>query len=139
AEHVAAAPCFGASARGVLDAAALIGAQRKLVVVISDFRLPSSLLKEMFDALAAHDVTPIMLADSQEEALPEWGLSEIADLEDGRRRLVVMRPALRRRWREQEAARRAALSRLSRRHGRELFIVTDRIDAPRLTRHLMAA
>lgn len=139
AEHVAAAPCFGASARGILDAAALIGAQRKLVVVISDFRLPSSLLKEMFDALAAHDVAPIMLADSQEEALPKWGLSEIADLEDGRRRLVVMRPALRRRWREQEAARRAALSRLSMRHGRELFVVTDRIDAPRLTRHLMAA
>lgn len=139
ARNIAQAPCFDASARGVLDAATALGAQRKLILLISDFRLPAALLDAMFDALAAHDVVPIMLADSQEDPQIEWGLFEIEDLEDARHRLVVMRPSLQRRWRAAEAARRGALRRLSMRHGREPFIATDRIDAPRLTRHLMFA
>lgn len=139
ARAIARVPCFGASGQGVLQAARLLGPQRKLVLLISDFRLPAALLEATFGALAPHDVAPIMVADSSEERLPNWGLYEIADLESARRRTVVMRPALRRRWREREETRRALLRRLSRRHGRELFIATDRIDAPRLTRHLMAA
>lgn len=139
AERIASLPCFAASAQGALDAARLLGTQRGLILLISDFRHPPALLEAMFDALAAHDVAPVMLADSNEDRLPDWGLYEIADLEDARRRLIVMRPALRRRWREAEAARRALLRRLSMQHGRELFIATDWIDAPRLTRHLMMA
>lgn len=127
----------GASARGLADAAARLPRQRGFVFLVSDFRLPLGDIEALLTALSAHDVVPIDVCDPAEaEALPAWGLVELADLETGRRRLVFMRPRLRAAWTAAAAARRAAVDRLCRRFGRAPFRLAGRFDAEALQRHL---
>jgi uncharacterized protein (DUF58 family) len=140
AEMVAALRCYvperkGAS--GLVDAAQRIGRKRNLVLVVSDFLLPENELEALFDALRHHDVVPIRLVDSQENArLPSWGLLELADLETGRRRLVAMRPSLKAEWQRRIEARRSFFRSLVSRYGREPFEITDAIRWDRLGAHL---
>lgn len=129
----------GSSAQGVLEAAAVLGAARKLVFLISDFRWPEPLIERAFDALSAHDVAPLVLTDSVEAAPPEWGVLALRDSESGRRGILLMRPALRRRWIEAEQARRRALSRISSRGGRAPIFIEDNFDPVDLSMRLMAA
>lgn len=129
----------GASAQGLLEAADRLPARRSLVVLISDFLLPLDLVGAVFDRLWQHDVLPVLLRDSGEDAdLPAWGLVALRDLETGQRRLAVMRPSLRAAWRHAAQAHRTALDRLFRRHGRAPFILTDPFDPDALAEHLAA-
>ncbi len=126
-------------AGGLLDAALKIGRRRNLVVVVSDFLLPQPQLEALFDALTGHDVVPIRIVDSRENAaLPSWGLMELADLETGRRRLVVMRPALKAEWQRRFESRRSSFRALAARYGREPFEIADSIAWDRLGAHLAA-
>lgn len=128
----------GASAAGLLAAAARIAGRPKMVFLVSDFRWPPALLEQVFASLAFHDVVPVLLADPAEaEALPEWGLVELEDLEGAGCRLVLMRPALRRRWIARDAERLARLGRLARRYGRTPFRLAERFDPAALSRHLL--
>lgn len=130
----------GTSAAGLLAAAARIAGRPKMVFLVSDFRWPPALVEQVFASLAFHDVVPVILADPAEaEALPEWGLVELEDLEGAGTRLVLMRPALRRRWIARESERLARLSRLARRHGRAPFRLAERFDPAALSRHLLGA
>lgn len=138
AEELRLARCESSSAEGCLDGAALLGARRKIVLLISDFRWPLALAESIFEHLRAHDVVPIVMGDSVEETPPRWGLFELADLESAQRRLVVMRPKLRRQWIEREAIRQKTLRRLAVRYGRAPFLVRDRVNPDELTRHLTA-
>lgn len=138
AQRIKALPCYSKSAKGLLAAAWILGTRRKLVFLVSDFRLPFDFLAQLFNALSHHDVVPVMLIDPSEEELPGWGLIETADLENRRRRLIVMRPALRRRWIERNAQWRSALWRLCGQYGRAPFVINGRIDPRELSRHLMA-
>jgi len=138
ADACAAFAARGAGAQGLLDAASLVPSRRGLVFLVSDFLFPEPLLVAVFERLARHDVIPIVLRDSAElEALPDWGLMELADLETGRRRLVVLRPSLKDAWSRRIEARRSALLRIASRFGREPFEVTDRIDWDRLGAQLV--
>jgi uncharacterized protein (DUF58 family) len=125
-------------ALGLAEAASLIAGRRKLVVVISDFLMPDEHITAVFQALSRHDVVPIMITFSSElRRLPRWGLVSLADLETGRRRLVVMRPALREAWQARDEARRAAFRAVANRYGRKPFEIVDRIDWDQLGAHLM--
>jgi uncharacterized protein (DUF58 family) len=138
AERLRAATPRGASAQGLTEAAGSIAGRRKLVLLISDFRWPARFAAHLFGLLAQHDLAPILLVDSAEERdLPHFGLVELDDLESGARRLVLMRPALRRRWLAREAERRDALRRLALAHGRPPFVIRDAFDADALSRHLL--
>jgi len=124
---------------GLVEAARRIGRKRQLVLIVSDFLLPEQELEALFEATSAHDVVPIRLSDTREAArLPSWGLMEFADLETGRRRLVVMRPSLRAEWQRRIEARRSFFRSLAARHGREPFEVLDTIAWDRLAAHLAA-
>lgn len=124
---------------GLVEAASLVGRRRGLVFLVSDFLMPESQLIAIFERLGPHDVVPIALYDSAEiEALPDWGLIELADLETGRRRLVVLRPSLKDAWRRRIEARRSDFRNITRRFGREPFEVTDTIDWERLAAHLVS-
>jgi uncharacterized protein (DUF58 family) len=128
----------GRGARGLLDAAALIGGRRKLVFLISDFYMPREDTEEIFAALSHHDIVPIQLSDSLEvERLPRWGIFSLTDLESGRRRLVVMRPRLREAWQRRSRRRRAELNSIAARFGRQPFEVRDHIDWDRFGAHLV--
>jgi hypothetical protein len=138
AARVGDAQCAGASAEGLMEAARRLAGRPKLVFLVSDFRWPAALAEKVFASLAFHDLVPVLLADPAEaEALPEWGLVELEDLEGAGTRLVVMRPSLRRRWIAREVERVAALTRLARRHGRTPYHLAKRFDPAALSRHLM--
>ena len=129
----------GKSAEGLLAAAEALGATRKLVFLISDFRWQQRLLERVFDAFALHDATPLVILDSAEEAPPSWGLLELIDSESGARKLWAMRPGLRARWIEQEKGRQAFLTRLAAHHCRAPIFIRDSFDTDILSLQLMAA
>ncbi len=127
-------------AAGLADAAALLGGRRKLVFLLSDFRYALERVEKILASLSQHDVIPVILCDTAEEAdLPRWGLLELQDLETGRRRLQVMRPSLRRKWLEAEATRRSALNRIFLQLGRGLVVLSDRFDVESFSRQLAGA
>lgn len=129
----------GASAESLKAAARRLGAGRRLVLLISDFRWPARLIEAVFDALAPHDVLPVALVDSVELEPPRWGLLELRDPETARRRMMVMRPALRQKWIDAESKRRAALIQLAAGRVRPPVFVKDRFDPRSLSLRLMAA
>lgn len=129
-----------AGAKGLQDAAFLLGGRQRLVVLVSDFRLPEADIVALLDVLAAHDVVPIVLDDSAEvEALPSWGLISLQDLETKRTRSILMRPALKARVIAEDRARRAVLKRLFAQSAREAVFICDRIDWHQLGAALVGA
>ena len=132
------ATCRGASAEGLVAAAdGLVGA-RKMVFVVSDFLWPSELLQRLFERLSRHDVVPVRVVDSSEDAaLPSFGLMEVADLETGRSRLVFMRASLRKRWLDAARAREAELTRVALSNGRAPITIRDALDSEALSRQML--
>lgn len=129
---------LGDSAEGLVDAAAIIAGRRKLVFLISDFLMPEGTIEAIFEALAGHDVIPIVLRDPRElEDLPRYGLVSFADLETGGRRLYVMRPALRAALIADDAERSTRLRSLAMRYGRPPFEIVGKIDWDRFGAYLM--
>jgi uncharacterized protein (DUF58 family) len=140
AGRLSGARCAAGSPEGLIAAARMLLGRPRLVFLVSDFRWPPDLIRRVFDALALHDVVPVLLADSAEdEGLPEWGLAELDDLEGAGWRLVFLRPSLRRRWIARERERRQALTAAAAASGaRRPFVLIDRFDAQALSRHLLA-
>jgi len=125
-------------AEGLAKAAARLVGKRKLVFLISDFRMPLTKIEGVLQSLARHDVVPILVSDSAEgAALPTLGLIDVQDLETGRHRVIFMRPSLRRRWLAHAAAWRQSLDQLFLHYGRRPFELLDRLDADQLSRHLL--
>ena len=137
-QQLRAARCEGASAEGLLEAADILGASRKLVLLISDFRWGSHLIERVFEALSLHDTVPVVVIDSAEETPPRWGLMELTDLESGRRRLMLMRPQLQRGWIARERERHASIMRLSASRTRPPIFLRDLLDPIEFSRNLMA-
>lgn len=137
-ERLAAAEPAGRGTQGLFEAAERLPARRALVFLVSDFLMPEDAIARLLDALWRHDVLPVVVSDGAvEEALPRWGLIEVADLETGGSRLVVMRPGLRERWLRRAAARRDRLEALFAARGLSAFALKDRLDVDALARRLM--
>jgi uncharacterized protein (DUF58 family) len=139
AESLREAPCAGEGAEGFLAAAAALGASRRLVFLISDFRWPVALIERVLDAFSLHDTIPVTIADSTEDTPPRWGLVELVDAETGARRLTAMRPSLQARWIEKERRRHAEIARLAIGRAREPIILRDSFDATQFGKGLAAA
>lgn len=129
----------GVTASSLGQAARRLGAARKLVFLISDFRWPQSDIERVFDALALHDVMPVALVDSVEITPPRWGLLELRDCETGRRRMIVMRPSLQQRWIAAETGRRQRLTHLAAGRARAPIFIEDDFDPHALSLRLMVA
>lgn len=120
--------------QGLLEAALQLGRQRALVFLVSDFHVPDAELAACFDALALHDVVPVVVWDRGEyESLPDWGLAEVQDAETGARRRLFLRPALRQKIAASYAARREDLIKLCSVHGRAPFFLPGRFEADAMT------
>ena len=138
AARIRSARCTGTGAGGMARAAHGLAGRPKIVFLISDFRWPEALIAEVFASLSRHDIVPVVLADTAEEdGLPAWGLMELDDLEGAGRRVVFMRPALRRAWIAREAERTETLRRIAAAHGRPPFRLAGRFDPEALSRHLL--
>ncbi len=128
----------GDSAAGLIDAAARLSRRRALVFVLSDFHLPLPQLDLLLDTLAKHWVVPVILWDCAElEPAEGWGLKTLRDLETGRRRLMLMRPALRKTIRADWVNRRDALQACCLRHGVRPLTLTAGFDADRVTEYFL--
>ena len=126
--------------QGLLEAAAHLGRQRALVFWLSDFHLPEAELAGLLQALALHDVVPVVLWDRREyEGLPSFGLAELRDPETGARRRLFLRPGLRAKIAARYAERRRRLSDLCAAQGRAPFFMTDAFDAEAMTRYFYPA
>jgi len=125
------------SARGLARAAASLPLRRSLVFLVSDFHAPLDDIDTVLDALAAHEVVPVLLWDAEEFAPPADGISYLADAESPSRRMVWMRPALRQRWLEARIARRAALHALFDRHRLDPLELFDGYRADAVSAHFV--
>ena len=135
---VRSARCEGTRADGMAEAARRLVGRPRVVFVISDFRWPEALIAEVFAGLGHHDIVPVVLADAAEdEGMPSWGLMELDDLEGAGRRVVFMRPSLRRRWIARERERMETLRRIASTYGRPPFRLAGRFDPEAVSRHLL--
>ncbi len=126
----------GRGADGMAELAERLPSRRCLVLLISDFLVPLSLVERALSALARHDVAPVVLAMDTPREAPRAGLLRLEDAETGRTRLMLMRPGLQRRWQEAEAARRRAQDLLFLRFGRPAFYAAGGLDIRLLSQHL---
>jgi uncharacterized protein (DUF58 family) len=121
---------------GLVNAAALLGAKRALVFLISDFHFPEKLLIDTFATLAYHDVVPVVLWDTQEyKNLPNYGIARVRDQETGRSRTLLMRPKI-----KQEVAaifeqRERALFATFTQFGRPPLFLNDGLEPDEVTRY----
>jgi len=123
----------GRGSEGLLEALPMLGGQRSLVFLVSDFHFPLDLLEALLSGLARHQVVPIVLGDSGEsEPAPGFGLVRVVDAESGEERTLLMRPSLRRRLRAEAERRHQALSRCFATHGVDPIELSDRFEADRV-------
>lgn len=107
-------------AKGLLQARRFMPEQPALVFVVSDFHLPLQWIQKLMGQFNRHAVVPLVLWDKCEyENLPAWGSVRLADLEQGRTRTLLLRPALRRRIVAAFLQRRSELQRCFRAFGSE--------------------
>jgi len=132
-------PGEGSGVAGLLESLDHLPTRRSLVFVVSDFLLPTETTESLLGALWRHDVAPVVVRSSTVEGrLPAFGLVETRDLETGRRRLVLMRKALREAWREKARRRREELDRIFLSHGRPAFDLVDRFDPAAFADYLLS-
>jgi len=126
----------GANAAGIAELMPLLPRQRCLVILVSDFLMPQTLLETSLALLFHHDVAPVVLHEAREHDVPGTGLMRLRDSESGRTRLLVMRPALRRRWFATRTAWRNALDAIFAQNCRPAFHAEGPLDLARLGEHL---
>jgi uncharacterized protein (DUF58 family) len=129
----------GRTALALTEAHRHLTRQRALLFLVSDFHWPLDHVDQVLDALAGHDVVPVLLWQPQEFDLgARKGLADLIDPETGRRRTVWWRPALRERWAAAHAARRDALLERFRRRRLAPLVIEGAFDADAVTRHFLA-
>ena len=120
----------GRNVDGLLRASDFLGSKRALVFLLSDFHFPLAHTETIINALAYHDVVPVVIWDRSEyEDLPNFGLVRVADAETGANRLLFMRHSLRRRIAEKFSARREKITQLFARAGRSPLFLLDGFQA----------
>lgn len=108
---------------------ATVPARRTLVFLISDFEVAPEPLADVLALLADHVLCPIWLRDTGlDEVDGRFGLADVADLETGERRVVLMRPAFAARYRRARAERVEALRATFAAYGRRPIELTDDVD-----------
>lgn len=129
----------GLSANGLSEIAPLLGRQRSLVFLVSDFHWPPEDTERLLETLIHHDVVPIVVWRDEEVAgLPAWGWVTLQDPESGDSRRLFMRPSLRERLEARFTARRDELARACQRHGRKPFFLSDPLNTDRLSDYFLA-
>lgn len=138
-KRIAAATPGGFGVDGIVAAREHLPARRCIVLLVSDFAWSDEDLQRVLDSLADHDLRPLVLRDSALDTPDSrYALMDLADPETGRRRLVLMRPALAARWTAAAAARQARQAEIFAEHGLAPLVIRDRIDTDALFEYLGA-
>ena len=140
--EMAAALRRGAGGAGSIDALLRVcghlAGRGGLVFLLSDFHWPLARLGDVLDTLAPAYVVPILTWDAAEMQPPAAdGIAPLRDAETGMQRTVWMRPALRARWRDAIAQRRAELDRIFTSRGLRPFLGSGRFDPDALSQYFL--
>lgn len=136
--RLAAIAALGRSAAGLAQVGPLLGRQRSLVFLVSDFHLPPDQWRAVLDSLVHHDVVPIVVwRDEEFTRLPAWGWVNLQDPESGECRRIFMRPSLRESFTARFAARREELAACCQRYGRKPYFLDDPLDLDRLSAYFL--
>ena len=138
AERLRAHAGTGASAEGLIEAARQLGRARTLVFLASDFHFDDAAIDRLLAALSAHAVVPVVLWDEQERTLPAAGFTSVVDAESGAKRFLWLRPALRARYEQRLADRRAALAQRLTRDGLAPLFLAAPFDADAVSAYFHA-
>ena len=129
----------GRNADGLAIAHQYLGRRRALVFLVSDFHFSLSSLEAVLDSLALHEVVPVTLWDAREFELPPGpGLDSWQDSETGKRRMLLVRPAVQTRLTQMFAARRATLEALFLKRGLRPLFITGDFSTDALTQHFLS-
>lgn len=121
----------------LLNASAELQTDRILVVLISDFELTPTELRQILSALRPRAVLPIWLRDrGLERPEPRFGLIDALDPETGRRRMQLATRAWAARQTAAAAAARAGLRAAFAEHGLRPVEIADSIDIAELAAQL---
>ncbi len=123
----------GQSVDGIMETRDIMGKQRSLVFLISDFHFPIEFLRNLLKNLIPHDVVPIVIWDSPETAFPNWGIVRLIDSESKQERCLFLRPKLRERIIQAYEERRVLLKKTFTEFGREALFLTAPFNADQLT------
>ena len=135
--RIGAATPRGHGVDGMIAARDHLPGRRSVVLLVSDFAWPDRDLHRVLEALSHHDLRPLILGDSALDSPdPRPGLLDLADLETGRRRMVLMRPRLAAAWARAAHARRQRQDRIFAEHGLVPLLIRDQIDTDALFDHL---
>jgi hypothetical protein len=111
-----------------------------LIFLVSDFHWPLEGLDAVLDLFAHAYVVPMIVWDATELQPPaQTGLLSVWDVETQSQRTLWMRPALRARWLEAVARRRAELTALFARRDIRPFYVAGRFDGEAMSRYFFEA
>lgn len=127
------------SSKALPEVTTLLPEKRALVFLVSDFHMEDALLTETLQALAIHDVVPVVLWDTAEiNELPDWGWARVYDMEGKGMRTLFLRPKLKKEIEQAYLARRQHLTQLLGALGaRPPFFVLNQFNGEAMTRHLL--
>lgn len=133
-------PHRGDPLQGLAEAASRLAGRQALVFLASDFRWDYRRLDVVLDALARAWLVPVVIRDPAESLPPaEDGLLALRDAETGERRMLLLRPRLRREWQDTAARERDALIAWFRARGLRPFFAEGRFDADALSEYFYEA
>lgn len=128
------------SVQGLAEASERLAGRSCLVFLASDFHWPLDGLAAVLDLLGHAFVVPMIVWDAAEIEPPDQnGVVLARDTESGAQRTLWMRPALRQRWRDSVARRRAELDRIFTSHALRSFPLEGRFDAEAMSRYFLEA
>ena len=134
--RIEAATLGGRNAEGLAAAPALLGKQRALVFLLSDFHFPVAFLHRVLHALSRHDVVPVVLWDAEEfQEQCGYGLRLVKDSESGRHRYLFMRPALRAKLAQASSKRSKALTQAFMAHSLRPLVIAGEFSADAVTQY----
>jgi uncharacterized protein (DUF58 family) len=123
-------------ATGLQDVHRFLSREKSLILLISDFHMPPSLLENGLSSLIHHHVVPLVLWDSAEyRNLPEFGIASVTDCETGARRTLFLRRQFRERIQRMFEERRATLEKLFLHFDMPPLFIEDAFDADDLTEY----
>lgn len=89
---------FKGQAESLWELTPLLPAKRSLIFLVSDFHMPLAKIDRLMPQLSNHVTVPVVLWDQAEYlATPDWGIVKLKDMESGKTKTLLLRPAYKRR------------------------------------------
>lgn len=125
---------FTSQAESLWQLSPVLPSKRSLLLLASDFYMPLGKISALMAQLTQHIVVPVVFWDESEyQALPDLGIVKLKELESGKTKTLLLRPAYKRRIIEAYTQHKLELQKAFRAFGVEPLFMIDSFQAQRLT------